>query len=68
MGECLTGHIESTKNPADLATKFIPKGQKRDYLIGKLIYDICDYLCDERFTLTPLCNSLKGYLRFPIHE
>jgi len=43
MGECLTGHIESVENPADLATKLIPGGQKRDYLIGKLLFDICDY-------------------------
>ncbi len=44
MGECLTGSmIESTKNPADLATKLIPGGWKRNYLIGKLLFDICDY-------------------------
>jgi len=43
MGECLTGHVSSKENPADLATKLIPGGQTRDYLIGKLLYDICDY-------------------------
>ena len=43
MGECLTGHIGTAENLADLATKLIPGGQKRDYLIGKLLYDICDY-------------------------
>jgi len=45
MGEdkCLRGHISTTENPADLATKLIPGGQKCDYLIGKFYYDICDY-------------------------
>jgi len=42
MKECLTGHIESKENPSDLATKLIPGGQKRDYLVDKLLYDICD--------------------------
>jgi len=43
MGECLTGHVSPKENPADLATKLIPGGQTRHYLIGKLLYDICDY-------------------------
>ena len=43
MDECLTGHVASVENPADLATKLIPGGQKRDYLIEKLLFDICDY-------------------------
>ena len=38
MGECLTGHVSTGQNPADLATKLIPGGQKHDYLIGKLLY------------------------------
>jgi len=43
MGECLTGRISTMENPADLTANLIPGGQKRDYLIGKLLYDICDY-------------------------
>ena len=43
MKECLTAHVPTADNPADLATKTIPGGQKRDYLISKLLYDICDY-------------------------
>ena len=43
MGESLVGHISSTENPADLATKLIPGGQKRNYLVGKVLYDICDH-------------------------
>ena len=43
MGECLTGHVPTNENPADLATKLIPGGQKRDYLVGKLLYDITDH-------------------------
>jgi hypothetical protein len=42
MGESLTGHVSSTENPADLCTKFIPGGQKRDYLIGLVLHDIVD--------------------------
>jgi hypothetical protein len=42
MGESLTGHVSSTENPADLCTKFIPGGQKRDYLIGLILHDIVD--------------------------
>ena len=43
MGESLTGHIGTKENPADLATKLIPSGQQRDYLVSKLLADICDY-------------------------
>ena len=37
MGETLIGHISSTENPADLATKVIPGGQKRDHLVNMLL-------------------------------
>jgi len=43
VGESLTGHVATVENPADLATKLIPGGQKRDYLIEKLLFDIFDY-------------------------
>ena len=43
MGESLTGHISSKDNPADLATKTIPGGQKRSHLVSKLLFDIHDY-------------------------
>ena len=42
MGECLTGHIVSNKNPADIATKVVPGGQKHDDLISLTLYDLCD--------------------------
>ncbi len=42
MGELLTGHISTHENPADLATKIIPGGTKRDHLVGKVLYDIVD--------------------------
>ena len=42
MGESLTGHIPTAENCADLATKIIPGGQKRDHLVGKLLFDIVD--------------------------
>ena len=40
MGESLTGCVSLTENPADLCTKFIPGGQKCDYLIDLLLHDI----------------------------
>jgi len=39
MGESLTGHIPTDQNPADLTTKVIPGGAKRNYLLGMLMYD-----------------------------
>ena len=43
MGEFLTGHIPTAKTCADLDTKIIPVGQKRDHLVGKLLFDIVDW-------------------------
>ena len=40
MGECLTGHILTHDNPADIITKIMPGGQKRDHLIGLILYDL----------------------------
>ena len=33
MGEITTGHVPSEHNPADIATKIVPSGMKRDYLV-----------------------------------
>ena len=43
MGECLTGHVSTDDNCADLCTQVIPGGRKRDHLVGKLLYDLVDY-------------------------
>ena len=40
MGEVLTTHIATGENVADLA--ITTNGTKRDYLVGKLLYDICE--------------------------
>ena len=42
MGECLTTHISTHKNPADIGMKFLPGGRKRDYLISLILYDLVD--------------------------
>lgn len=42
MGECLTGHISTHENVADLGTKVIGGGAKRDHLVSKVLYDIAD--------------------------
>ena len=38
MGECLTAHIRSEDNPADLCTKVIPAGAKRDRLVDMVLH------------------------------
>jgi len=43
MGESLTGHISTHDNPADICTKIVGGGQKRDHLVGLLLYDITDH-------------------------
>ena len=40
--ECRTGHISTHENPADVATKPLPSGDKRDKLIGKVLYFFTD--------------------------
>ena len=43
MGESLTCHVSTHDNPADLATKVVPGGQKRNSLVAMLLWDIADY-------------------------
>ena len=43
MGECLTAHVSTHDNPADLCTKIVPGGQKRDHLVGLILSDINDH-------------------------
>ena len=40
MGETLVDHVPSSDNPADLATKVISAGQKRNHLVSKIMYDL----------------------------
>ena len=42
MGEMITGHIKSADNPANIATKVIGGGQKRNHLVSKVLYDLAD--------------------------
>ena len=44
MGESITGHVDSKENCSDVATKVIPSGQLREYLVSKyLLRDIYDH-------------------------
>ena len=43
MGESLTGHVSTHDNPADLTTKILPGGRKRDHLTSLVLYDIADF-------------------------
>ena len=36
--ECRTGHISTHENCADIATKALPNSEKRDRLVGKVLY------------------------------
>jgi hypothetical protein len=42
MGESIIGHVPSIDNPADICTKVVPGGQKRNHLIRLLLHDLCD--------------------------
>ena len=42
MEEMLTAHIRATENLADLGTKVILGGQKKDHLVSKLLFDLTD--------------------------
>jgi hypothetical protein len=42
MGESIIVHVPSVNNPADICTKAVPGGQKRDHLIVLLLHDIVD--------------------------
>jgi hypothetical protein len=42
MGESIIGHMPSVDNPADICTKVVPGGQKRNHLIRLLLHDLCD--------------------------
>ena len=43
MGESLTGHCPTDDNVADLTTKILPGGQKRNKFVGLLLHDIVDF-------------------------
>jgi hypothetical protein len=43
MGEILTGNVSTHHNPAALATKVIPSVEKRNYLVGLVLYNITDH-------------------------
>ena len=38
--EVRISHIRSEENPADIATKSVPAGAKRDHLVEKVLYFI----------------------------
>jgi hypothetical protein len=42
MGESIIGHVTSVDNPADICTKVVAGGQKRNHLIRLLLHDLCD--------------------------
>jgi hypothetical protein len=42
MGESIIGHVPSIDNPADICTKVVPGGQKRNHMILLLLHDLCD--------------------------
>ena len=43
MGESITAHVSTHFNPSDICTKVLPGGNKRDNLVGMVLYDLTDY-------------------------
>ena len=43
MGESLVAHIPTDENPADLCTKILPGGIKRNHKVNMVISDIYDH-------------------------
>jgi hypothetical protein len=41
-GESIIGHVPSVDNPADICTKVVTGGQKRNHLIHLLLHYLCD--------------------------
>jgi hypothetical protein len=57
MGESIIGHVPSVDNPADIFTKLVPGGQKRNHLIHITLHELCDLnALSERFA------GLGGFL------
>ena len=42
MNEIRTAHVGTDNNPADIATKIIPAGRKRDHLVSLILWDLVD--------------------------
>ena len=42
MREMLTAHIRTTEYVTDFGTKVIPRGQRRNHRVSKLLYDLAD--------------------------
>ena len=42
MNEIRTAHVATNENPADIATKIIPAGRKRDHLVKLVLWDLAD--------------------------
>ena len=38
MGEALTAHIRSENNPADICTKIMSGGEKRNRIVSNILY------------------------------
>ena len=62
MGDCLTGHVKTHENPADIPIKVLSGGQKQDHLI-KLIYMIyvIKFIQDSVVKLHHVPEFMHGY-------
>jgi hypothetical protein len=58
MGECITAHVRSEKNPADMCTKVIPAGMKRRHLVGMLLLTFVIDCCVITLLMEDVCGSL----------
>jgi hypothetical protein len=61
MGESIIGHVPSVDNPADIFTKVVTGGQKRNHLIRLLLHDLCDLTFCLIITLSGSFAGLRGF-------
>jgi hypothetical protein len=62
MGKSIIGHVPSVDNPADICTKVVPGGQKRNHLIYLLLHDLCYLTVCLIIRLSERFAGLGGFL------
>jgi hypothetical protein len=66
MGESIIGHVPSVENPADICTKVVPGGQKRNHFTRLLLHGLCDLivcliiLLSEDICVSWICPCYMG--------
>jgi hypothetical protein len=59
MGESLTSHIRSEHNPADICTKVMAGGAKRDYLTNLILHFSSNFSISVTKSVKKVRSALK---------